>query len=269
MHDVGFNFFETFEMEIHEGRSFSEKFRSDDTAAYVLNQAAVDYLEMESPLGKQFAVSGQDGKIIGIVKNFNFKSLHQAVEPLVFRIRPEGNRGFFFIRINSENMEATISSIKDIWQKHIPDLPFDYKFMDETIDRLYGSEQKMSKIFIYFALLAIIISCLGLFGLASFIAERRIKEIGIRKALGASVPGIVLLLTKEFARWIIIANFIAWPIGWYFMNSWLQNFVYRTEIYIGPFVVAGLIAFSIAILTVSSQTLRTAFSKPADSLKYE
>jgi len=224
---------------------------------------------IDLPLGKQFSIDERDGVIVGIVKNFNFKSLHNTVEPLIFRIRPSNRSGFLFMRIDRENTANTIDAIKEIWNKHNPDLPLDYKFLNETIDVMYGAEQRMSKIFIYFALLAIFISCLGLFGLASFIAERRIKEISVRKVLGASVPGIVLLLTREFFKWIIIANFIAWPIGWYFMNNWLQNFVYRTEIYLWPFLLAGVFALAISVITVCSHTLKTAFSNPADSLKYE
>jgi ABC-type antimicrobial peptide transport system permease subunit len=173
------------------------------------------------------------------------------------------------IRINSQNLPQTIRYIENIWQKFVPDYPFNYRFLDESLHNLYRAEQRIGKIIHYFSFLAILVACLGLFGLASFLAEQRTKEIGIRKVLGASVPGVVVLLSKEFLKWVLFANLVAWPVAYIVLNHWLQNFAYRTDIGWETFTLAGLLAFVIALLTVSFQTVKAAIANPAEALKYE
>jgi putative ABC transport system permease protein len=205
--------------------------------------------------------------VIGVVKDFNFQSLHQEIQPLI--ILPESRGGMMAVRIKPENIAATISSIETVWNKFQAGQPFVYSFLDEQFDSLYRAEQRVSKIVSVFAALAICVACLGLLGLAAYTAEQRTKEIGIRKVLGASVGGIVMLLSKEFLKWVLISNLIAWPLAYYFMNSWLQNFAYRIDMDIIVFLVAGIAAIFIALFTVSLQAVKAATSNPVEALKYE
>ncbi len=222
---------------------------------------------MESPVGKHFRALGKDGPIIGIIKNFNYKSLHTQIEPLILVMDPRVN--YTCIRINAEKINATIKFLEETWKKFAPGFPFEYSFLDGRIDNLYRAEHRMGKVLNSSTLLAILIACLGLFGMASFTAERRTKEIGIRKVLGASVPSVVSLLSKEFAKLVVISNLIAWPAAYYVMNHWLRGFAYRTNIQIWTFLMAAGSALLIAVLTVSYQTIKAAMANPVDSLRYE
>ncbi|HKJ31594.1 MAG TPA: FtsX-like permease family protein [Balneolales bacterium] len=176
---------------------------------------------------------------------------------------------YILIKINSGNLPATMELLKKKWTEIIPQLPFDFSFLDETFDRQYKADEKLQAIFSNFGVLAIFISCLGLSGLASFTAEQRTKEIGIRKALGASISGIIFLLSKEFTKWVLIANLIAWPVAYFAMNQWLQNFAYRINIELGTFILAGVLALIIALLTVGYQAVKAAKANPVDALRYE
>ncbi len=180
-----------------------------------------------------------------------------------------GLTAYLPLRISSNNIPAAISLIKDEWKKFVPNKPFEYFFLDEDLNRLYQSEQKTGEILTSFSILAIFIACLGLFGLATFTAERRTKEIGIRKALGASTPGIIFLLSKEFAKWVLISNIIAWPIAYFFMNKWLQDFAYRINMDFTIFLLAGSAALIIALITISIQAIKAAVASPIVSLRYE
>jgi len=176
---------------------------------------------------------------------------------------------YILIKINSGNLPATMELLKKKWTEIIPQLPFDFSFLDETFDRQYKADEKLQAIFSNFGVLAIFISCLGLSGLVSFTAEQRTKEIGIRKALGASISGIIFLLSKEFTKWVLIANLIAWPVAYFAMNQWLQNFAYRINIELGTFILAGVLALIIALLTVGYQAVKAAKANPVDALRYE
>ena len=176
---------------------------------------------------------------------------------------------YILIKINSGNLPATMELLKKKWTEIIPQLPFDFSFLDETFDRQYKADEKLQAIFSNFGVLAIFISCLGLSGLVSFTAEQRTKEIGIHKALGASISGIIFLLSKEFTKWVLIANLIAWPVAYFAMNQWLQNFAYRINIELGTFILAGVLALIIALLTVGYQAVKAAKANPVDALRYE
>lgn len=271
---VDHDFIETFNMTIVQGRGFSRGYPSDSKEAYVLNEAAVKASALDSPVGKRFAASThegmREGKIIGIVKDFHFQPLHDAIEPLVMFILP-GNFNYMCIRAQpgTSGFTGIIRHIESTWNNFAPNFPFQYSFLDARFDRLYRSEQKTGRIFGYFTFLAIFISSMGLFGLAAQIAEQRTKEIGIRKVMGASVPGIILLLTKDFIRWVIIANAIAWPAAYLAMKKWLQNYAYRTSIGIDIFILAAAAALLITFLTVSFQSIRAAGEDPVESLRYE
>jgi hypothetical protein len=271
---VDHDFIETMNMTVVQGRDFSKDHATDVSEAYIVNEAAVKAMDLESPVGKRFAAPThagmREGTIIGVVKDFHFRPLHDEIDPLVMFIAPE-KFNFFCIRVKSaiSDLPGTIGYIESVWKKFSPNFPFKYNFLDSTFDKLYRSEQKTGSVFGYFTFLAIFISCLGLFGLASQMTEMRTKEIGIRKVFGASVSGITLLLSKDFMKWVMVANVIAWPTAYFAMNKWLQNFAYRTSLGIEVFILSGVLAFVIALITVSFQSIKAAVADPVDSLRYE
>jgi putative ABC transport system permease protein len=265
-----FDYIETFGMEMVDGRSFNRNSFAD-TANFVINEEAARYMGMEKPVGKRLRFWGREGIIIGVVKDYHHVSLHREIMPQVFTVNPKYFNAlkYVFIKIAKDNIPETLEYIREASFTFAPDYPYEYTFLDQGIQNLYHAEQGLGKILSTFAALAIFISCLGIFGLASFSAERRTKEIGIRKVQGASVSNIVVLLSREFSRWVLLANLIAWPLGWYVMNKWLQNFSYRAGISPLLFVFAGLISFIIAAIPVSYQGLKAARANPADYLRYE
>lgn len=265
-----FDYIETFEMEIVDGRSFRRESLADINN-YVINEEAARYMGMKEPVGERLSFWGNVGTIIGVVKNYHHVPLHREIMPHVFTVNPRYFRAlkYVFIKIAPGNIPETLRYIKKTSEIYAPDYPYEYGFLDQGIGNLYQAEQKLGRIFGYFAFVAIFVSCLGIFGLASFTAEKKNKEIGIRKVLGATVSSIVILLSKEFSRWILLANIIAWPIGWYAMHKWLDNFAYRTSLSPWPFVLAGALSFVIAALPISYQSIRAAIADPIDSLRYE
>jgi putative ABC transport system permease protein len=265
-----FDYIETFEMDLVQGRSFQAG-SSADANNFIINEEAARYMGMEDPVGQRLSFWGSAGTIIGVVKDYHHVSLHREIMPHIFNINPRNYRAlrFVFIKIAAENVPDTLKYIRETATTFAPDYPYEYSFLDQGVEELYQSEQKLGKIFSSFAFLAIFISCLGIFGLASFTAEKRTKEIGIRKVLGASVSHIVLLLSKDFSRWILLANVIAWPIGWYAMHKWLQNFAYRSSLNPLLFLIAGLLSLVIAAFPISYQAVKAAFADPISSLRYE
>jgi ABC-type antimicrobial peptide transport system permease subunit len=265
-----FDYIETFEMGLVQGRSF-QKGSLADTNNFVINEEAAKYMGMENPVGQRLKFWQNEGTIIGVVKNYHHVSLHREIMPHIFTVNPQNFRflRFIFIKIAEENIPNTLKYIRGTTTTFAPDFPYEYSFLDQGVEELYQTEQNLGKIFSSFAFLAIFISCLGIFGLASFTAEKRTKEIGIRKVLGASVTHIVMLLSKDFSRWILVANLIAWPIGWYAMNKWLQNFAYRSSLNPLLFLLAGMLSIFIASLPVSYQAIKAAVADPVDSLRYE
>jgi len=265
-----FDYIETFEMEIVDGRSFRRESLADINN-YIINEEAARYMGMEDPVGQRLRFWGNDGTIIGVVKNYHHVPLHREIMPHVFTINPRSYNGlkYVFIKIKPGNIPDTLRYIKETSESYAPDYPYEYSFLDQGIGNLYQAERKLGRIFGYFAFIAIFVSCLGIFGLASFTAEKKTKEIGIRKVLGATVSSIVILLSKEFSRWILLANIIAWPIGWYAMHKWLENFAYRTSLNPWLFILAGVLSFVIAALPIGYQSVKAALSDPVDSLRYE
>jgi ABC-type antimicrobial peptide transport system permease subunit len=265
---VDHSYLDTYRMEMAEGRFFAKDFESDSKEGFILNEAAIKAMGMDSPVGKRFGFGRSSGRIIGVIKNFNYKSLHSEIEPLILINDPRGYR-YASIRISSENIEGTITHLENVWNQFSAGFPFNYTFLDDRIENLYRSEQSIGTVFNYFTILVVFIACLGLFGLASFTAEKRTKEIGIRKVLGAPISNILMLLFREFTKWIILANIIAWPAAYFIMTKWLENFAYRTNIGIATFFLAAGFVLVIALITVSYQCIKTALSNPVDSLKYE
>ncbi|NOR15615.1 MAG: FtsX-like permease family protein, partial [Candidatus Aminicenantes bacterium] len=260
-------FFKTLGMEMVEGREFSREF-STDVEAVVVNQTAVSAMNMSSAVGKGLSQGDFKSQIVGVVKDYHFRSLRQDIDPIILIFSSEYSN-VLFARLRGENMPQTIGYLEEVWNKFAPGYDFSYSFMDEALDDLYRAEQRTGTIFQYFSFLAILISCLGLFGLASFMAEQRTKEIGIRKVLGATVSSIVLLLSKDFTKWVLVANLVAWPVAYYAMHRWLQGFAYRIPVSWWAFLLAGLLALMIALFTVSFQAVKTALTNPVDTLKYE
>ena len=265
----------TLGMQIKEGRNFSKDFPTDSLGV-ILNEASVKVLGLKDPFKEliyrpNFHDNGIHGSlayhVVGVVKDFNFSSMHQSVGPVI--IQRGDNWGAIAVRVNSKNISSIISAIKNKWTGMVPAQPFNYTFMDADFDNIYTAEQRTGKLFITFAVFAILIGCLGLFGLVTYAAEQRIKEIGVRKVLGASVSGIVTMLSRDFAKLILIASLIAFPIAWWAMHKWLQSFAYRITISWWVFIAAGIMALVIALLTVSFQAIRAALANPVRSLRTE
>lgn len=266
------DFISTYGIKVVSGRGFSKDF-STDTGAFVINEAAVQALGLnsgEDAIGKDFGYGNRTGKLIGVFNDFHFESMHQKIVPLVLLIPTSANAyGNISIKIAGANIPAALSHIEKTWRKYLPETPYQYNFLDENFERLYQSEERQKSIFTVFAFIAIFIACLGLFGLSAFAISQRIKEIGIRKVLGASVNTIVALLSKDFLKLILIAAVIAFPIAWFAMDTWLQDFAYRINIPWWIFVVAGVIAGIIAFVTISFQAIRAAIANPVKSLRSE
>jgi putative ABC transport system permease protein len=266
-----FDFVDTYRMDLAAGRIFSREFRSDTSGTIMLNEAAVQRFGWtpEEAIGKDlFYFRGSIGKIVGVVKDFNYRSLHTKVEPMALILDPNDIRAIS-VRFQPGNIKRTIDFIRQKWEAAFPGELFEFSFLDNRINQLYENDVKMQNIFIIFSCFSIFVACLGLFGLSIFIAAERTKEIGIRKVLGASISKIILLLSKEFLIWIIISNVIAWPLAWFIMNNWLQNFAYRVDIGIWVFVLSASLALIIALATVSYQSIRAALANPVESLRYE
>jgi putative ABC transport system permease protein len=265
------DFLDTYGIQLIEGRNFAPSENSDSISHCIINETAVKQFGWDNAIGKRL---GGNLYVIGVVKDFHYASLRFQINPLVLFPPNEPNparrtRDILSIKIAPHNIDETLAFIKKKFEALFPDDIFAYQFFDDDFDWMYNQEIRVAKTIGYFSIIAIFIACLGLFGLASFMAEQRTKEIGIRRTLGATIPGITLLLSKEFTKWIIIAYIIALPLGYYFMNSWLQKFVYRTNMGFLIFIVTGILALAIALLTVSYQSIKAAVANPAQSLRYE
>jgi putative ABC transport system permease protein len=268
---VGFNFINQYKIKMVAGRGFSKDFGTDTTQAMVLNEAAVKlfgYTSPEQAIGKRFKQWGREGKIIGVMKNFHFRSLQEEIKPLSMRIEP-GGCNLVSIKVAAANLPKTIAAVEKKWKTLIPDRPFNYYFLDEFFNRQYRSQVQFGHLFLNFAILAIFISCLGLLGLASYSTVQRTKEIGIRKVMGASVSNIVNLLSIDFLKLVLISFIIAAPLAWYFMHQWLKDFAYRININWWIFLVAGVTAVLVALFTISFQAIRAAIANPVESLRTE
>lgn len=256
-----------FNINLAKGRFFSKEI-SNDSNTVVINEAALKIIGFDDPIGRQIKMWGNDLTIIGVMEDIHYKKLNSESGPLILRYMSDWS-SLLFLKISPNNVTNTIDHVEKVLEDFGTQIPFSYSFFDEDVDELYKSEQRMGKLFSYFSIIAITISCLGLFGLSSFMAERRGKEIGIRKVLGASSTNLTYLLTSEFTKWVIIANIIAWPIAYYFMNGWLQEFAYRIDISLWIFPLSGIATLLIAFGTVAYQTIKAAANNPIDSIKYE
>ena len=265
---VAENFTEVFKMKILAGRSFSKEFRAD-TNNYVLNEKALQVIgwKIKEAVGKSFTMWGGKGKVIGVIKDFNFKPMQHPIEPLVLKLNTWG--GNIVVRTQPGKTEATIDALKKIYADLNPAYPFSYNFLDEDLDKLYKGEKQLGTLFNVFALLAIFISALGLYGLSAFMAEQRTREIGVRKVLGASLFNVVYLLSGGFTRLILIAIVIAIPIAWFAISSWLKGFAYHVQLSWIAFFIAGMSALLLAWITVSYESIKAAIANPVKSIRSE
>ncbi len=270
------DFLKTYGIGLVAGRDFDEKIPTDATTAFMVNEAFVRLAAWKSPaeaIGRSIRMShgrkDYDGRIVGVVKDFNIYSFRESISPLVINIMPMDKLNFVSFRLARQEVTETIEHLRSVWSKFAPNYPLDYYFLDDDFARLHQADQQLGRVFQAFAWLAIGIACLGLFGLAAFTAERRTKEIGVRKVLGATVANVVTLLSRDFVKLVLVANLIAWPLAWYAMNKWLQSFAFRVAVQWWVFALAGGIALLIALLTVSTQAIRAALANPVEALRYE
>lgn len=272
LYEIDFDFIPHYEIEMAAGRAFSQDFPADTVQSLVLNEAAAKlygYARPEDAVGKRFSQWGREGTIIGIVKDFNFQSLHNMIEPLALRLSTGGSFSRISLRVKSDNLSATVEELKNRWRQLVPQRPFLYSFMDESFDQQYQADLRFGQVFSVFAGLAIFIACLGLLGLIAYTAQQRTKEIGIRKVLGASVMSIVSLLSKDFLKLVLFAAIIAFPVAWYAMHQWLEDFPYRVDIPLWVFFAAGMVTALVAFLTISYQAIKAATANPVKNLRTE
>jgi putative ABC transport system permease protein len=264
---AGYDFVKTMGVELLDGRDFSKSFGTD-TSNYLINEAAARKIGYKDPVGKELTMWGKKGKIIGLLKDFHTGSLHEPIQPLIVGLQnPSEPWGVALVRTEAGQTTKAIANLEKLFRQYNPGLPFKYHFADEEFGNLYKAENVVSKLSNYFAFLAIFISCLGLFGLAAFTAEQRTKEIGVRKVLGATVTNLVGMLSADFLKLVLIAAVIAFPVAWYFLQSWLEKYAYRIDLEWWYFIIAGIAALVIALLTVSFQAIRAALMNPMKSLK--
>jgi putative ABC transport system permease protein len=272
---VDYDFFKTFNMPIIQGRAFSKKYPTDERTACIINETAVQRMGINNPINTNIYMnhpawpeSFRNARIIGVVKDFHSRSLHTAIRPFVFRMYKPWHQ-YAFIKMDGSHVQKALAQIKKAYKTFSPGIPFDYMFLDDIFTQQYTSERQLGELFNAFTFLSIAIACLGLFGLASYTVEQKTKEIGIRKVLGASSQRIVAMTTWEFLKWILVANLIAWPVSYFVMSKWLQDFVYKISI--GPmiFVLAAILTLMVALLTVSYHSIKIALSNPAGLLRHE
>ncbi len=267
---VGSDFFKTFNVEIVQGRNFSDEAAGKPLKELIINETAARKMKVESPIGKISRWGGDqlDGTIIGVVEDFHFRSLHTKIKPLLIAVDP-GQYEIMHVKINPGNISSTINYIETICKKIEPGMLFEWTFLDESLNALYTAEKRMNSLFTCFTILSIFIACLGLFGMISFVSERRKKEVGLRKILGASVFDITSLLSGEYLKLVLLANIASWPAAWFIMKNWMQDFEYKTNISVWIFISASMFTLVITILTVSCKSIKAASANPVESLRSE
>jgi hypothetical protein len=267
---VGDGYLEVLGVEMAQGRTFVREPDPEKSPAFIINEEAARVMRMKDPVGQWLGNRGGNfkGTIVGMVKDYHFTALRQKIEPLVLVYYPP-DCGLIVARLKAGDVPRTLGEIEKVWKRFAPGFPFRVNFLDEALDNLYRSEERIGTIIRNFSILAIVISCLGLFGLASFTAERRTKEIGIRKVLGATGSNIAWLFSREFSRWVLAANAIAWPVAYYAVSKWLEGYPYRVSIGPGPFLFAAGLALLLAALTVGYHSVRSARANPAGAMRYE
>jgi putative ABC transport system permease protein len=267
--EVDSSFLSTYGVHLKEGYQLNDKSCPYSGTRYIMNETAVKKLGWKEPIGKKFSTyNGKDGFVTGVISDFHFKSLHEKIEPMFLYMR-ETDRGYFAVRLNSSGISTSVDFAKKTWDKIVSDTPFEYFFYDNYYDQLYRKESMLARIIIIFSAIAILIACMGLFGLAAYASEKRTKEIGIRKVNGAVVSEVMLMLNREFVKWVSIAFLISTPVAWIAMHKWLESFAYKTGIGWWIFALSGIVALAVALITVSWQSWRAATRNPIEALRYE
>ena len=271
MYTVDYDYVKTLELNLVSGRDFSREFGADETGSCIVNEAAARSMGWDDPIGRTVP---HGVTVIGVVEDYHYRSMHHEIEPVILTLNPvvfgeKDQIRFFLVRVSDRDLTATLGLLREAWTEVAPGSLFEYFFLDDDIGRFYVEETNLARIFTYSAVFALLIACLGVYGLVSLEVARRTREVGIRKVMGAAVSDIVALLSRQFVYLVVIANVLAWPAAWWLMNEWLADFAYRTEIGAVPFMAAGLIVLAVALITVSLQTFRSALLNPADSLRRE
>ena len=262
------DYFDLLGLEIINGRKFSENIKTDETSGFIINEEAAKQMGLADPIGKEMKIWSKTGRIVGVAKNFHFRPLYQKIQPLIININPE-NYGYLLMQIEDQNIHQAIEFIKKVWKKILPKYPLMYGFLDERIESYYKTDRQTAHLLNFFTIFAVIISSLGLFGLISYSAERRTKEIGIRKVLGATVVSILRLISREFLILVVLANLVSWPLAFYAVNNWLEKFAYKFNLRLDIFIISGLLAVLITGFTIGFQSFKAATANPVDSIKYE
>lgn len=263
---VDYGFVETMKLQIENGRDFSEDFPTDEASSFLINQELVKIMGVPSPIGMNLKIGGREGTIVGVMNNFHFQSLRNTIEPIALTLTP-GGVNHAMIRLRPDDIAKSVEAIERIWRRVIPQYPFAYAFLDTKFDEMYRSEARMGSLLNAFASFAVVVACLGLFGLASFTADQRKKEIGVRKVLGASVSQVTVLLCRQFAILVGLASLIAWPMAYFVMQNWLDQFAYQSGLKAPVFIIAAALALVVALLTVGYQAIRAALLNPVMSLR--
>lgn len=264
---VDYDYFSTMGLQVTDGRAFSRELTTD-REAYLINEALARQLDWTYPVGKTIH-RGKDHTVIGVVRDFHFASVHEEIGSLIFDMNPYLGYDHLLVRFRTANLSGLISDIQQVWRKIDPNEPFEYHFMDDVFDSVYRTEQRMSSMLLYFAILAIVIACMGLFGLALFNTEQRTREIGVRKVFGSSVSGVILLISGKFSRWVLLANILAWPVAYLIVKQYMQMYAYKINLPVWIFFLAAAGVYLIAILTISLQSYRAGMTNPGDALRYE
>jgi putative ABC transport system permease protein len=267
---IDYNYLKTFGLGIAQGRALSPGHKTDSLEGYLVNETFVKDLMLEDPIGTSIqAMDGHPpGRIVGVVKDFHYRSLRQKIEPLILRIDPR-NMWCMSVKFSQGNLSDHLATVEKEWKKLVPDYPFTYEFLDETIERQYKADQNTGVLLTGFSGLAILIACMGLLGLTAFMTEQRRKEIGVRKVLGASVSNIVVLLSKDFSKLVVIAFLVVMPLAWYAVNQWLEDFAYKVEVSPLIYISAGMLITLIAWLSIAYQSVKAAIVNPSDTLRNE
>ena len=263
---INHDFLGTVEAKIIKGRDFLRDFPSDITSSIVLNEAAINQLGWDDPIGRWVEISENRYNVVGVVKDFHFESLYRKIPPTIF-VLSSSRLNWDYVKIDNQNIPSTLEYIELVYSKFVTDRDFSYSFIDKDVAGQYQAEEKFTEVFTSFTVLAIALACLGTLGLVSFSVERRSKEIGIRKVLGASVGNVTFLLIKEFVILLLVASFIAWPLTYYFMNGWIENFIYRTNIGFEAFATATFLALIVALGTTGFRAMKAALTNPVNSLR--
>lgn len=270
---VDHRFIPTYDLNLAAGRNYREDKGLDRSGSFILNEKAAKTLgwsDGEAAVGKRIVYGGRDAHIVGVLDNFNFESLHQNIQPMILFIPSDStNFNYLSVKLDGQQLPVALAHLEQVWKQFLPQFPFDYQFVDEEFGALYEAEQRQGRVFISFALLAILVACMGLFGLTAFVTQQRVKEIGIRKILGATTTSLITLLSKDFLKLVLIALVIATPLAYFLMEGWLADFAYRIDLQWWMFVVAGVLGIGVAFLTVSIQSMKAALANPVQSLRSE